>query len=121
MAVAHHGAFALFSSQIAAITIDRLFLTCKQFRRHGNIVHIGSGNFQCMNETTVLVHTDVCFIAEVPCVALLCLMGIRIPLLIFIFCRGRGLNNRRIYDGAFFQKQPLLLKKSYNLRKQFFL
>ena len=111
----------LFCPKIAAVSIDNGFLACQQFRGHGDIVLIGSSHFYRVDNTAVLVHTNMSLVAEMPCVSLFHLMCIRVTLLLFIFCGTRGRNDCGIYDRSFFQNHSTLHQQRYNLRKQFFL
>ncbi len=101
-----YSVLTLFCPKIAAISIDNGFLACQQFRGHGDIVLIGSSHFYSVDNTAVLVHTNMSLIAEMPCVSLFHLMCIRVTLLLFIFCGTRGRNDCGIYDRSFFKIIP---------------
>ena len=61
------------------------------------------------------------FIAKVPCVALLDLMCIRIPLFLLVLGGRRRGNNGGIYDRSLFQDKALFSERGNNLCKQFLL
>ena len=56
---------------------------------------IGTGHFDAVNQTAVLIYADVGLISEMPCIALLYLMRIRIPFFPLVFGGRKGL-----YDGG---------------------
>ena len=55
---------------------------------------IGSGHFDAVNQTAVLIYADMSLISEMSCIALLYLMRIRIPFLLLVFGRGWGFYDR---------------------------
>ncbi len=74
-----------------------------------------------MNQSTVLIHADMCLITEVPSIALFHLMGIRIPLLFLILSGRRSGNNGGIHDRSLFQNETSFHKCGNHLREQLLL
>ena len=74
-----------------------------------------------MNQATVLVCTDMRFVAKVPGVAFPDLMRIRIPLLLLVLGGGRRRDNGRVNDRSLFQDHPPLHECCHDLRKQLLL
>ena len=74
-----------------------------------------------MNQSTVLIHADMCLITEVPSIALFHLMGIRIPLLFLILSGRRSGNDGGIHNRSLFQNQPTLHEHRNYLREQLLL
>jgi len=70
-------------------------------------MHIGSSRGDRMNDFRLAVHADMRFHAEVPLVALLCLMHLGIPLLGPVLRRTGRTDNRRIHDGPVAELQPV--------------
>ena len=75
---------ALFRAKIAAVSIDCLFFSGQKLRYHRHIMRVGSGHFYCMCQATVLIHTDMRLVAEMPCVPLLDLMRFRVPFFLLV-------------------------------------
>ena len=84
-------------------------------------MNIGGGHRYCMNQATVLVCTNMRFVAKVPGVAFLDLMRIRIPLLLLVFNRGRRGDDGRVNNRSPLQNQPPLHECCHNLREQLLL
>ena len=74
-----------------------------------------------MNQATVLVCTDMRFVAKVPGVAFPDLMRIRIPLLLLVLGGGWRGNDGGINNRSLFQDQTLFRQCSYDLREQLLL
>ena len=74
-----------------------------------------------MNQSTVPVNADMCLIAEVPGIAFLHLMCIRVPLLFLILGGRRGGNNGGIHDRSLFQNETSFHKCGSHLREQLLL
>lgn len=55
---------------------------------------VGTGRFNAVNQAAVLIYADMSLISEMPCIAFLYLMRIRIPFLLFVFGRGWGFYDR---------------------------
>ena len=82
---------------------------------------IGGCHFNCVDKPTVLINSNMGFVAKMPRVALLYLMGLRVTLLFLILCGGRGGDDSGVHNSPLFQQQPLLLQQSDYLRKQLLL
>ena len=82
---------------------------------------IGPSHLNGMDQTGILVHSNVRLIAEVPCVPLLPLMRVRVPLLFLIFCGGWRRNDRGVHNGPFFEDKSSLLQKLHYLAEQLLL
>ena len=82
---------------------------------------IGWCRLHCVYQSAVLIHPNMGFIAKVPCVALLDLMCIRIPLFLLVLGGRRRGNNGGIYDRSLFQDKALFSERGNNLCKQFLL
>ena len=68
--VAKYSVFSLFGTKVTTVTMNRLFLPAQKLRCHRYIMDIRSGDFQRVYQPSILVHTNVGFIAEVPGVPL---------------------------------------------------
>ena len=64
------------------------------------VMDVGSGNAGAMNQAGLAVRTDVQFHAEVPVLAFLGLMHLRITCFVLILGRGRRGNQRGVDDRA---------------------
>ena len=84
-------------------------------------MNIGGCRLHCVDQSAVLIYADMRFIAKVPCVALLDLMCIRIPLFLLVLGGRRRGNNGGIYDRSLFQDKALFSERGNNLCKQFML
>ena len=74
-----------------------------------------------MNQSAVPINADMCLIAEVPGIAFLHLMCIRVPLLFRILGGRRGGNNGGIHDCSLFQNETSFHKCGNHLREQLLL
>ena len=88
--VFYDGTLPSFSSKIAAVPVYHDFVAGQQLRHHGNVMHVGGSHFNGVNQSAVLVCPDVCLVAEVPLIALLYLVRIRVTLLFLILGGGRS-------------------------------
>ena len=84
-------------------------------------MNIGGCRLYCVDQSAVLINADMGLIAKVPGVALLGLMGIRIPLLLLVLGGRRCGNDGGIHDRALFQDEPPLREQGHDLRKQLLL
>ena len=84
-------------------------------------MNIGGCRRQCVDQSAVLIYADMRFIAKVPCIALLDLMCIRIPLLLLVLGGGWRGNDGGINNRSLFQDQTLFRQCSYDLREQLLL
>ena len=84
-------------------------------------MNIGGCRLHCVDQSAVLIYADMRFIAKVPCVALLDLMCIRIPLLLLVLGGGGRGNDGGINNRSLFQDKALFSERGNNLCKQFLL
>ena len=70
---------SLGDSLVAGIAVDDLLITMQQFGRWGEVVHVGGRGDDRMDQAGVLIDTNMDFHTEVPLVALLGLVHLRIP------------------------------------------
>ena len=68
--------------------------------RLGHVGDVGRGDLDGVDQARVGVHADVRLVAEVPGVALLALMGLRVPGALPVLGRRGGLDEGRVDDGA---------------------
>ena len=74
-----------------------------------------------MDSITQDIHSDMRFVAQMPCAARFSRMRIRIAFLLLVPGRGRCFNKRGINDRTAFQDQSALRQQFHNLSKQFLL
>ena len=74
----------LFCSKISAVTVDLFFLTGEKVGSNTDIMHIGSSYLYCVDKSAFRIHTDVCFIPEMPDISLFRRMCFRITLFLLI-------------------------------------
>ena len=108
-------------TRIPAVSIDAFFVTGQQLGGHNDIMGIGPSHLNGVDQTGILVHSNVRLVAEVPCVSLLHLMRVRVPLLSLIFCGGWRCNDRGVHNGPFFEDKSSLLQKLHYLAEQLLL
>jgi hypothetical protein len=77
----------------------RLF-PVQQFRQQTGVVYVGGGSRHRVDDLGGTVNADVRLHAEVPLVAFLGLVHLRVPLPALVLGRGWGADDRRIDDGA---------------------
>lgn len=104
--------FAL--SEIGGISPDGLFLAMKQIADAVGIVDVGRCGDQTVDRSRLGIDTDMCLHAEVPLVALSCLVHLRVPGFGFVFGRRGGGDDGGIHDGSFGHPQPLGLEVQGN-------
>lgn len=75
----------LFCAKITAVAINDFFLSGKEFRHHRYIVNIRRSGFNGMRKPTVLINSDMRFIAEIPRVPFACLMCVRVAFAFLVF------------------------------------
>ena len=75
--------FPFTGPKITAVTVNNRFFTSQKLGCHGYIVDVCRCHLDGVNQTAVLVHTDMRLVAKVPCVAFFDLMCFRIPLFLF--------------------------------------
>ena len=87
--VPHNRVLPFLRSNISAVPVDALLLAVKKFGRHAYVADVRGGGFRRVNQTAVLVHADMRFVAKMPRIALFPRMSLRVTLLFPVFC-GRG-------------------------------
>lgn len=92
--VAYYSILAIRCAKITAVTIHCFLFTGEQLRCLCDIVYIRPCYFERMYQPGIFINTNVRFIAKMLRISLFNLMGIRIPLLLHVFCRRRSLDNR---------------------------
>ena len=75
---------AIFCSEVAAVAIYFIFISGQQPGCFCGIMDISCCCLHGMNQSAVPVNADMCLIAEVPGIAFLHLMCIRVPLLFLV-------------------------------------
>lgn len=80
----------LFCAKITAVAINDFFLSGKEFRHHRYIVNIRRSGFNGMRKPTVLINSDMRFIAEIPRVPFACLMCVRVTFAFLVFRGSRS-------------------------------
>src|SRR6476659_1831385 len=81
---------ALVFSSIGTVAIQPALFTMQQIGQLLAVVHIGRGHARTVHQPALAIYADVYLHAEVPLIALLSLLHLRIALLLLIFSRGRG-------------------------------
>lgn len=109
---------ALVSTQVARVTKDHLFLTMHQGVRLRDVMLIGWSRCDRVNQTRVCIHTNVGLHAEVPVVAFLGLLHLRISLAPLVLRRARRTDDGGVHDRAVTQQQTALAKHRVHLRQQ---
>lgn len=97
---------ALFCSEVTAVAIYFIFISGQQLGCFCGVMDICCCCLHGMNQSAVPVNADMCLIAEVPGIAFLHLMCIRVPLLFLILGGRRGGNNGGIHDRSLFRMRP---------------
>ena len=112
---------ALFCSEVTAVAIYFIFISGQQLGCFCGVMDISCCCLHGMNQSAVPVNADMCLIAEVPGIAFLHLMCIRVPLLFFILGGRRDGNNGGIHDRSLFQNETSFHKCGNHLREQLLL
>ena len=102
----------LLDTDVAGVSMNGLLFPVQQRMRLGDIVDVGRRADHCMHDTRFGVHADVRLHAEVPLIAFLCLVHVRVLLLLLVLHRGRGGDDRRVDDRAFLEQQSHVRKVS---------
>ena len=68
--IADNGMLSFFSAQIPAVAIYNRFFAGQKLRHHGHTVHVGAAALYRMNQSAILIYTDVGLVSKVPCIAL---------------------------------------------------
>jgi hypothetical protein len=112
-----------FTDHIALAGIRRIaphppLLTMQQITQHLRIVYVGGGGHHRMHELGLAIRADMRLHAEVPLVALLGLAHLGITLFVFVFGRGRGIDDGGIIDRPRADLQALRLQMLTDRGKQ---
>ena len=78
---------------------------------------IRTGHFDAVNQAAVLIYADMSLISEMPCIAFLHLMRIRIPFLLLVFGGRWGLYDSGIHNRSLLEDEALFHKALYHLSK----
>ena len=113
---------SLFNPPIARVGKDDVFLTVQQRVRLRDVMGIGCGGGDGVHQPRVGVHANVRLHAEVPLVALLGLVHLRVPLAVLVLGgAGRG-DQGGVHHGAALEQQATGhqpgVDASQNLRRQ---
>lgn len=104
--IADNGMLSFFSAQIPAVAIYNRFFAGQKLCHHGHIVHVGTAALYRMNQSAILIYTDVGLVSKVPCIALFHGMCLRISLFFSVLCgRERG-NQSGVHYASFFGNRP---------------
>src|SRR4029450_13746342 len=98
---------ALLVAPIGAIAVEPGLLPVQQVGQLLAVVYVARGDTGAVDEPALAVHPDVQFHAEMPLLALLGLVHLRIAALLLILRRGRGGNQRGIHDRSPAQLHPV--------------
>jgi len=98
----------LLNAKVTGVTKDSLLFTMQQFTGGHDVVNVGSGGIDTVNQAQRVVDADVHLHAEVPLVTFLGLVHFGITRLCSIFGRRWGGNDRSVHDGAFAHQHALL-------------
>ena len=79
----------LVCANVRTVPIDSLFFAGQKIRSNGNVMYIGSCHFDCVDQTSIVIHAKVSLIAKMPCAALLRRMRLRVPLFLLVFGGSR--------------------------------
>ena len=105
----------LFCSEVTAVAIYFIFISGQQLGCFCGVMDISCCCLRGMNQSAVPINADMCLIAEVPGIAFLHLMCIRVPLLFLILGGRRGGNNGGIHDRSLFQNETSCHKRGDHL------
>ncbi|AAW76345.1 unknown protein [Xanthomonas oryzae pv. oryzae KACC 10331] len=98
---------AFFRTGVAAVAEHAVFLAVQQCVRHRDIGHVGCGALHVVYQPGKFIHPNVRLHPEIPLVALLGLMHLRVARTIGILGRTGRSDQRRIDDRARPQALPL--------------
>src|SRR3989338_6080713 len=100
------------------VAVPPPLVAVQQLRERVFVVFVGGCRNNRMDQLGLAVHADVRLHAEVPLVALLGLAHLRVARLALVLGRGRGIDNRRVDDGAGRNLHSLVLEMSTDFLKQ---
>jgi len=98
---------ALVRAGVAAVAADRIFLAVQQLVHLRHVIHVRRRALHVVHQARFLVHANVRLHPEVPLVALLRLVHLRVALAVPVLGRARCRNDRRIDDRAGLQALAL--------------
>lgn len=87
-------------AEVTRIAVDHLVILSKQCCSLGNVVLIGCGNPNRVNQSAAGIYTDVALHAELSLVPFLCLMHFGVTSLFGVLCGAWRVDYGRIYNRA---------------------
>jgi len=108
----------LLDTKVSGIAEDSLLFTVQQLVGGYDVMNVGSGGINAMNQAQSVVDTNVHLHAEVPLIAFLGLMHLRIALAGAVLCGAGSRDNGGINDAAFTQHQAVFLQVLINFFEQ---
>src|SRR5690606_35887364 len=105
----------LLNTEVAGIAENPLLFTMQQLVRGHNVVHVGSGGINTVDQAQRVIDADVHLHSEAPLIALLGLMHFRITLAGLVLGGTRCRNDGGIDNAAFTQHQAVFLKMLIHL------
>ena len=108
----------LLNAKVTGIAEDSLFFTVQQLVGGYDVMNVGSGGINAMNQAQSVVDTNMHLHAEVPFVTLFSLVHLRVAFASLVLCRAGSRDSGRIYDATFAQHQAVLLQVFVHLFKQ---
>ena len=112
--------FPLVHALVARIAESGRFFTMQQRMRLGDVSHIGRRGDQGMGHAGFRIDTDVGLHAEMPLIALLRLVHLRIALATLVLGRGMRRDTRRNDSRTFLEHQPLDCQQRIDFGKDAF-
>lgn len=95
---------------LAGVTKDPVFLPMQQLLHHSQVVGIGCGGAQAVNQPQRVVNSDMPLYLKEPLLAVARLMHLRTILSLLVMCLAGRVNDAGIDDRALPKYQPLLLQ-----------
>ena len=108
---------ALFDAQITRVGKGGLLLAMQQGMSLRDVRHVRRRAAHAVHQPRLRIHADVSLHAEMPLVALLGLVHLRVAFLARVLGRGRRRDDRRIHDGAFSHEQLAFAQKRTHFGK----
>ena len=108
----------LLKAKVTGIAEDSLIFTVQQAASGHDVVNVGSGGIDAMNQAQRVVDADVHLHSEVPLITFLGLMHFRITLACLVLGRTRRRNDSGIDNAAFTQHQAVFLQMFVHLFEQ---
>ena len=91
---------ALLVSPVGTVAVEPGLSTMQQVGQLLAVMHVAGGDARAVDQAALAVHADMQLHAEVPLVALLALVHLRVALARCVLGRGRGCDQRRIDNRA---------------------